>query len=126
MSKQENINDNNSNILYMIPKMEKHIDYILGVILKLPRTEKFNIGGEMKCIVYDSLRNILLLSKVGVKFRLDIANKIDANICYEKALIRIMYKQRYIDNKKYMYMMEELITLGNMLGGYIKYLNNKV
>lgn len=124
MIKQENSKDNN--ILYMLPKMEKHIEYVLGVILKLPRTEKFNIGGEMKSVVYDSLRNILLLSKVGVKFRLDIANRIDANISYEKVIVRIMYKQRYIDNKKYMYMMEELITLGNMLGGYIKYLNNKV
>ena len=35
-----------------------------------------------------------------------------------------MYKFRYIDNKKYMYMMDELIALGNMLGAYIKYLNN--
>lgn len=109
--------------LYMVPKMERHIEYVLGVILKLPRVEKFNIGQEMKNIVYDSLRNILLLSKVSISLRLDVVNKIDANISYEKVLIRIMYSQRHIDNKKYMYMMEELITLGNMLGGYIKYLN---
>lgn len=125
MSRLDNNIEHNKdrNILYMIPKIEKHIEYVLAVVLKLPRVEKFNIGEEMKCIVYDSLRNILLLSKANVSKRLDIANKIDANICYEKSLVRIMYKQRYIDNKKYMYMMEELIALGNMLGGYIKYLN---
>ncbi len=111
-------------ILYMLPKMEKHIAYVLGVVLKLPRTEKFNIGQEMKLVVYDTLKNILLLSKISVSSRLSVANIIDANICYEKALIRIMYKFRYIDNKKYMYMMDELIVLGNMLGAYIKYLNN--
>ena len=48
------------NILYMIPKIEKHIEYVLAVVLKLPRVEKFNIDEEMKYIVYDSLRNILL------------------------------------------------------------------
>lgn len=111
-------------ILYMLPKIERHIEYILGVILKLPRTEKFNIGQEMKLIAYDTLKNILYLSKIDNKSRLSIANIIDANISYEKALIRIMYKARYIDNKKYMYMMDELIVLGNMLGAYIKYLNN--
>ena len=113
-----------NDILYMLPKMERHIEYVLGVVLKLPRTEKFNIGQEMKTIVYDTLKNILLLSKISVSSRLSVANVIDANIAYEKALIRIMYKFRYIDNKKYMYMMDELIVLGNMLGAYIRYLNN--
>lgn len=111
-------------ILYMLPKVERHIQYVLGVVLKLPRTEKFNIGQEMKLVAYDTLKNILYLSKVNVKDRISIANVIDANISYEKSLIRIMYKSRYIDNKKYMYMMDELIILGNMLGAYIKYLNN--
>ena len=123
-----NNSSNNSkskqDILYMLPKMERHIEYVLKVVLKLPRTEKFNIGQEMKCVVYDTLKNILYLSKIDIKYRLDVANIIDANISYEKSLIRIMYKQRYIDNKKYMYMMEELIVLGNMLGAYIKYLSN--
>ena len=117
-------NNKQNDILYMLPKMERHIEYVLGVVLKLPRTEKFNIGQEMKLIVYDTLKNILLLSKISVSSRLSVANVIDANISYEKALIRIMYKFRYIDNKKYMYMMDELIGLGNMLGGYIKYLSN--
>ena len=116
-------NNKQNDILYMLPKMERHIEYVLGVVLKLPRTEKFNIGQEMKLIVYDTLKNILLLSKISVSSRLSVANVIDANISYEKALIRIMYKFRYIDNKKYMYMMDELIALGNMLGAYIKYLN---
>ncbi len=111
-------------ILYMLPKMERHIEYVLGVVLKLPRIEKFNIGQEMKLVVYDTLKNILYLSKVNISYRLSVANIIDANISYEKALVRIMYRFRYIDNKKYMYMMDELITLGNMLGAYIKYLHN--
>ena len=127
MNSNNYINNNKqkqNDILYMLPKIERHIEYVLGVVLKLPRTEKFNIGQEMKLVVYDTLKNILLLSKISVSSRLSVANVIDANISYEKALVRIMYKFRYIDNKKYMYMMDELIALGNMLGAYIKYLNN--
>lgn len=121
-SSKQNMKANN--ILYMLPKMERHIEYVLGVVLKLPRVEKFNIGQEMKNVVYDTLKNILLLSKISFSSRISVANIIDANISYEKALVRIMYKFRYIDNKKYMYMMDELIALGNMLGAYIKYLSN--
>ena len=123
-NKQKSYSKSKQDVLYMLPKIERHIEYVLGVVLKLPRIEKFNIGQEMKLVVYDTLKNILYLSKIDIKSRLSVANVIDANISYEKALIRIMYKSRYIDNKKYMYMMDELIVLGNMLGAYIKYLNN--
>ena len=60
-----NISNNSKSkqdILYMLPKMERHIEYVLKVALKLPRTEKFNIGQEMKCVVYDTLKNILYSS----------------------------------------------------------------
>lgn len=94
-SNSNNLNLNNSkhnktkpDILYMLPKMERHIEYVLGLVLKLPRIEKFNIGQEMKLIVYDTLKNILYLSKVEIKYRMSIANVIDANISYEKSLIR--------------------------------------
>ena len=31
-------------VLILIPKVEKYIEYILNIILKLPRVEKFNLG----------------------------------------------------------------------------------
>ena len=37
-----------SNELIIIPKIEKYIEYMLTVLLKLPRTEKFSIGTEVK------------------------------------------------------------------------------
>ena len=98
-NKQKSYSKSKQDVLYMLPKIERHIEYVLGVVLKLPRIEKFNIGQEMKLVVYDTLKEILYLSKIDIKSRLSIANKIDANISYEKALIRIMYKQSYIDNK---------------------------
>ena len=33
--------------LIIIPKIEKYIEYILMIVLKLPRTEKFSIGTEI-------------------------------------------------------------------------------
>lgn len=51
MSRLEN-NSTNNNILYMVPKIEKHIEYVLAVVLKLPRVDKFNIARNICDIIY--------------------------------------------------------------------------
>ena len=53
----------NNNELIMIPKIEKYIEYMLTVLLKLPRTEKFSIGTEIKTSMYEMLKNVLLASR---------------------------------------------------------------
>ena len=54
----------NKKELVLIPKSEKYIQYMIEVIMKLPRTEKYSIGTEYKTAMYKMLENILLLSKV--------------------------------------------------------------
>ena len=62
--------------LILIPKIEKYIEYILNIILKIPRTEKFNIGNEYKISIYEILKNVIYINKVSNK--LEYLNKIDA------------------------------------------------
>lgn len=52
---------NSNNKLIIIVKIEKYIEYMLTILLKLPRTEKYNIGTEIKTSMYEMLRNILLV-----------------------------------------------------------------
>ena len=52
------------NKLLLIPKSERYIQYMVEIITKLPRTEKFNIGTEYKQSMYNMLRKILYLSKI--------------------------------------------------------------
>ena len=52
------------NKLALIPKSEKYIEYMLDVMIKLPRTEKFSIGTEYKQSMYKMLQKIMLLNKV--------------------------------------------------------------
>ena len=46
----------NESSLKLIPKYEEYMQYMLEVILKLPRTEKFNIGNEYKKSMYETIR----------------------------------------------------------------------
>ena len=111
-----------NNILYLLPKYEKYMEYMIdNVVSRLPRIEKFNLGNEIKTSMFESVKYILILSKVEMRQRLGYLNMLDANVCVQRIYVRIMYKRRYLDNRKYMYIMEMLAEIGKMIGGYIKW-----
>lgn len=109
-----------NNELIIIRKMEKYIEYMLMILIKLPRTEKFSIGTEIKTSMYEMLKYILLASKIDKRKRLEIYNIVDTHIYYQRICIRIMYNNKWIDMKKYKYSNELLDEIGKMLGGLIK------
>lgn len=113
--------------LTLIPKSEKYMQYMLEVIMKLPRTEKFSIGNEYKQSMYKMLENILMLSKVIDTEKINYINVIDAQLNVQRILLRIMYKNKWIDEKKFNYVIELIYELGKIIGGLLKYYgkNNK-
>ena len=95
--------------LILIPKAENYIEYMLQIILKLPRVEKFSIGAEYKKAMYEMTENILII------------NKIDASLSLQRIYLRIMKKNRWIDEHKFKVAMEKVYEIGKILGGLIKY-----
>ena len=118
---------NNKEELILIPKYEKYMQYMIEVIIKMPRTEKFKIGNEFKSIMYKMLENILYINKVENSKRLYYLNLIDAELNTQRIMIRVMLKNKWIDEKKYKVSMELLYEIGKILGGLIKHYakNNK-
>ena len=113
--------------LMLIPKAEKYIEYMLQVIIKLPRTEKFSIGTEYKLSMYEMLRNIMMLGKLEKEKCLQIVNNIDAQLNTQRIFLRIMKANKWIDEKKFNVAMELIYEQGKIIGGLIKYYakNNK-
>lgn len=109
--------------LLLIPKYEKYMEYMLEIVLiKLPRTEKYSIGTEYKTVMYETFRDIMFIEKILKKDRLYILNRIDAGLNIQRALLRIMKNNKWIDEKKFIYIMNTLIKeIGLILGGLIKY-----
>ena len=118
-------------VLILIPRIEKYIEYMINVIIKLPRTEKFNIGNEYKVSMYKMLSNAIYINKIGsnneILNKLGYLNKIDAELVIERIYLRIMLKNRWIDEKKFKVAMELIYEIGKIVGGLIKYYakNNK-
>lgn len=113
--------------LLLIPKVEKYIQYIIEIIVKLPRTEKFSIGNEYKLSMYEVLKDTVYISKIDKTKRLYYIQKIDAELVIERIYLRIMLKNRWIDEKKFKVAMELIYEIGKIVGGLIKYYakNNK-
>ena len=107
--------------LMLIPKPEKYIEYMLQIIMKLPRVEKFSIGTEYKQSMYQMLQDILMITKIEKDEVLSYLNKIDANLNTQRIYLRIMKKNRWIDEHKFKVAMEQIYEMGKLLGGLIKY-----
>ena len=54
-------------------------------------------------------------------------NKVDSNLNTQRIYLRIMLKNRWIDERKFKIIMEQIYEIGKILGGLIKYYaqNNK-
>ena len=115
------------NELILIPKTEQYIEYVLNMLIKLPRTEKYSIGTEYKSSMYEMIQNILYLAKIETSKKLYYLNKIDAMLNCQRIYLRLMYHNRWIDEKKFLTCMDKIMEIGKILGGLIKYYakNNK-
>ena len=72
--------------------------------------------------MYDTFRDIIFIEKIMKKDRLYFLNRIDAGLNVQRALLRIMKKYKWIDEKKFDYVVNTLIKeVGMILGGLIKY-----
>ena len=116
-----------TNKLALIPKAEKYIEYMLQIIFKLPRTEKFSIGTEYKQSMYIMLKDIMYLSKIEKTKAQEKLNEIDANLNTQRIYLRIMKKEKWIDERKFKIAMEKIYEIGKIIGGLYKYYakNNK-
>ena len=110
--------------LILIPKIEDYIEYMLNVLVKLPRTEKFSIGNEYKLSTYCMLEKTLYLNKINRKENgkesLNIVNKIDTELNCQRIYLRIMKKMAWIDTKKFDIAMKKIYEIGSIIGGLTK------
>ena len=107
MNKNEK-NSKENNILSLIPKAEKYIQYIIEMIIKIPRTEKYSIGTEYKLSIYRMLTNIVGLSKTEKSKKINCLNIVDTELNLQRIYLRIMYKNGWINDKKLNTCMEQI------------------
>lgn len=109
------------NELKLIPIYEQYMEYMIQLLIKLPRTEKFSIGTDFKQVMYATLEDIMYINKLEKGQRLKYLNRIDAKLNTQRIMLRVMKKFAWIDIKKFDIAMEKIYEIGKVLGGLIKY-----
>ena len=107
--------------LILIPKVEKYTEYILNLLIKIQRTEKYSIGTEYKSSMYEMIQNILYLNKIEKSKRMYYLNKIDAILNCQRIYLRIMKNNHWIDEKKFNIAIDKIYEIGKIIGGLLKY-----
>ena len=128
MANIENVKDKKdleNKQLILIPKIEDYIEYMINVILKLPRTEKFNIGNEYKLSLYKMMYAVLYINKINRKKQvlegIELLNKIwSLSMNKPENVLIVMRKQKWIDIKKFDVSMSKIYEIGKIIGGLIK------
>lgn len=110
-----------NNCLTIIPKTERYIQYMLDLILKLPRTEKFSIGTEYKTSMYQIMEEVIYVSKVPMEERYTHVIKIDVLVQLQRIYLRLMKNNKWIDERKFNIAIEQLGEIGRINGGLIKF-----
>ena len=110
--------------LILIPKIEEYIEYMLCTIVKIPRTERYNIGNDYKLSMYKMLEKTFYLNKINRKKHkqewLEIVNYIDVALNCQRIYLRIMKNQNWIDSKKFDIAIKKIYEIGNIIGGLSK------
>lgn len=97
------------------------IYYTENITIKYPKSEKLSLVSSIKNNTYTGMKKIITAQKEHNKNnRLIILNDLDTDLKMLKVLIRISYKNKYINSKNYYAWSKKLFNISNLLGGWIK------
>ncbi len=96
------------------------IFYVTNLLLKYPKGERHGLSADVREALYDGLKDILLAYRLyNKKEKIHYLNELDVQLKFIKALARISYRKKYINNRNYNAWCKKLFHLGNLLGGWI-------
>lgn len=109
--------------------LEKKTEVLLNkevypMLKKFPKAEKFALCQEIKQAFYRVLKNIMMSNNIK-KDRLYYYSLIDADLKLILILFSIAREQRYITEKRALFLQDKVAELGRILGGLIKANSNR-
>ena len=109
------------NKLVIYQKFTELIYYSKNLLIKYPKSEKFDLCCDIKNVLYKNLRNIIFAWKAfDNKEKLKYLRVVDVDLVFLKSLITISYKSKYISQKNYMVWNDKIAEIGKLLGSWIK------
>ena len=95
--------------------------YVYNLLEKYPKAERFGLTSDIKNSLNSSLKYILYAQKLyEPKEKMKYLNLLDAELVYQRFMIRVSYSKKYISPNNYKTWSYKVSEIGKMLGGWIK------
>lgn len=92
---------------------------VYPLLQKYPKSEKFAICQEIKQSLYRAIRNAMLANNTK-RDRIHYLQQVDADLKLLLVLFSISREQRYITEKKSLYLQDKISELGRITGGLMR------
>ena len=97
------------------------IYYTHNILKKYPKEEKESLVLDIKNNTYEGMKLIILIFKsYNNESKINNLNLLDVNIKMLWFLIRLSYKNKYINKRNYYVWSNKLNNINNIIGEYIK------
>lgn len=105
----------------IIYKQYVELIYYTNMILKkFPKVERYALATDIKSATNEGIIYIIRCYKEYNKInKLKELNKLDVTLKYLKVLIRVSFKNKYINSNNYAAWSKKLFNIGNLVGRWI-------
>ena len=112
------------NSLEKLTIYSKYVDlynYTFEILKKYPKIEINSLVSNIKDITYQGFKSLVNAQKAyNMVTRKVYLNEMDVNMKVLKLLVRISYKQKYINVNNYKAWSKKITEVTNMMGGWLK------
>ncbi|MBI4080608.1 MAG: diversity-generating retroelement protein Avd [Candidatus Levybacteria bacterium] len=85
-----------------------------------PKGKRYTLGQKIDQVSLEIFENIILAGYLPREQKLPVLQKVSIKLDLLKILLRLAFETKCLDNKKYQQLVEQLLEIGKMLGGWIK------
>ena len=94
------------------------MEWILDKTEKMPVSVRFSLSNRIASFAIDNIE--IITEAIYSKNKQKLLRKLNLNIEKLRILFRLCYDKRYISEKQYVYISQNLNEAGKMCGGWIK------
>jgi hypothetical protein len=91
------------------------------IIKQFSKQDRHTLGKRIDDTALEILDMMILANRRSGAARLRVLDKLDRELAREKILLRLTHRAKILKDSPYIALEKILITMGKMLGGWIKY-----
>lgn len=106
-----------------IPAIQKAYDLYKNVheyTKKFPKGDKYSLGERLKNVILEILELLMEAESAKRDWKEQALEKVNRKLGIAKLLIRLSNDIHILDDKKYLALIEKLMEIGRMIGGWMK------